>query len=63
MADEMDEPTVAIMSPRQLPNSVQVAPGRYVSDDIQQERDMYNEIWRGIGRNVFAVNLDKIIRE
>jgi len=63
MADEMDEPTLAIMSPRKLPNSVQVAPGRYVSDDCQQERDLYNETWRDIGRNVFAFNPDKIIRE
>ncbi len=63
MADEMDEPTLAIMSPRQLPDSLQVEPGRYVSDDCQQERDLYNEIWRVIGRNVFAFNLDKIIRE
>lgn len=34
------------MSPRVLPNSEQVAPGRYVTTDPQGERDRYNEIRR-----------------
>ena len=34
------------MSPRILPNSKQVAPGRYVTTDPQGERDRYNEIRR-----------------
>ena len=30
------------MSPRELSDSEQVAPGRYVSKDRQRERDVYN---------------------
>jgi len=58
------------MSPRELPNSVQVAPGRYVGKNPEKERAYYNKIRRESrerarsGESRFSViEVDKILWE
>ncbi len=63
MADRKDDLGFLVMSPRELPDSVQVAPGHYVSDDQKSEQDLFNEVWTSVPRDLFAVNIKKIIWE
>ncbi len=44
MTEQHDTHAPEPMSPTELPNSKQVAPGRYVTTDPQGERDRYNDI-------------------
>jgi len=54
------------MSPRELPNSIQVAPGRYVSNNPEREREYRNKIRerkRKSGQRFRILDIDKIHSE